>query len=196
MRIENLSEVAALCKLRDETLSTRKFASEADKVDARINNIPTPEGVMPTEAVRAAVVDWCTRSLIEIERRLDELGVRVDNREPQATDRVEDLKRSCEMLWKAWSRELGPRRPKQHLIDELVCGTKDLRGDVNEALELATRVLRTEFLGAIAFTIHRTPDSRSDLHARMARLLFKHGRLAIEKDDRDHLIGSWPKSPV
>lgn len=53
-------------------------------------------------------------------------------------------KKHYEMFANAWQREIGPRRRKTHLIDELVVATRELRARA-EAVAVAAQNLRYSF---------------------------------------------------
>lgn len=82
------------------------------------------------------VQDVTHATLTKAMEERQELSVKLAAAEQASTELRKELddakreasvwKRECEMFSNAWSRELGPRRPKSHLIDELVVGTKDL----------------------------------------------------------------------
>ncbi len=79
------------------------------------------------QQLRAAIFELCTNQIIVIEAELAKAGVRVSPREPLADGTAAQWKREAGMYQQAWQRELGSwKRYKRHLIDSLVCSTRDL----------------------------------------------------------------------
>ncbi len=136
MNIEKLGEVSTLSARRIGAIELRKRAIKAEGIWMKLDGWDI-ENEISLEPIRQAVIEACTNVIISTEMLLAELGVSVQNPEPPAVDTADGWKRAAGMYQMAWDRELGPRRPKSHLIDELVCGTRDLR----ESLEKAEKAI-------------------------------------------------------
>lgn len=88
---------------------------------------------------------------IELQRSLSSVTAKLG----EAVRTAEAWKRECEMFANAWSRELGLRRAKTHLIDELVVGT----------IELRTKAARVDALEAEVAEMRRKAQLERDIAA-------------------------------
>lgn len=126
----NVDSLEAATSYKNHIVKVKKLRENAasSMISCEINNTIDPFVFISAEPVRAAIDVACTDLIIELEEKLRKLGVRVNNPEPVAEDKMENWKREAIMLRTAWLRELGNKLlPKRHFIDALVLTTRDLR---------------------------------------------------------------------
>ncbi len=132
MDADKLEEVNRLTRYREKAVEIRNAANDGQNdVRCRVGGIAGGHDVVTDvcgEAyMRQVVIEACTRQIIVCEEKLKSLGVSISHPEPVFVGTAEEWKAEAGMYQRAWSRELGPRKPKRHLIDELVLGTQKLR---------------------------------------------------------------------
>ena len=141
MNLENMEMVRRLQKIRDDAIAARAAANDGrNRVWCHVTQDSEPDIdvvtlVLGEAFMRQAVIEGCTDAIIRVEEKLACLGVRVAKPEPIVEGTAAQWKREAGMFQMAWARELGPRRHKTHLIDELVLATRELRAKAEASKE-------------------------------------------------------------